>query len=77
MPAAPSTTELLPEDGIEATTPPTLDVAELESPHGLERVGNAEHLRAAGGARVTSGVDSSGIVAQSQELSSERTVANP
>jgi len=40
----PSTTELLPEDGIQATAPLTLDNAELEFPHGLARADVTEHI---------------------------------
>jgi len=40
-------------------------------------MGTAEHPHAADGARVTGGISSSGAVAQSQELSSGLTIANP
>ena len=64
MPAEPPTTvELLSDEEVEATTPPTLDEAELESLHGLETVGATEDALIAYGARVTGGVSSSGIVA--------------
>ena len=77
MPVEPSTSELLPEDGIEATTPLDPDDNELESPHGFKGVGIVEHLRAADGVRVTSGINSSGTATQSHELSLGRTVVSP
>ena len=53
-----------------------MDDAELESSHGLEKVGTTEHPQVADGARVTGNIGSSGAAAQSQELSSGQTVAN-
>jgi len=73
----PSTAELLPEDGIEATTPPALDGAKLESQHGLKGAGTVEHPLVADGARVASSIGSSRTAVQSQELSPGRPVASP
>ena len=55
----PSTTGLLPEDEIEATTLTTLDDTDFESSHELERVGIAKHPQATNSARVTDGINSS------------------
>ena len=63
MPAEPSTTELLSEEVVEATTLPTLDDAELESLHEFKMVGAAEHPLTADGVRIASGVGSLGTAA--------------
>jgi len=64
-----STTTLLPEDGIEAMVPLTLDDVGLESSHGLERVDATEHLLSADGARIAGGIGSSGDVVWSLKVS--------
>ena len=63
--------------GLRQRRPFTLDDVELESSHSLERVGITEYPKVADGARVTSGISSSGATTRYQELSSGRTVANP
>ena len=69
---SPTTVELLSDEEIEATTPPTLDDTELGSLHGLETV----ETQAANDIGVVSGVSSLGIIAQCLELPSGCTVTN-
>ena len=78
MSMGPPITELLPESGIETTSPPTMGDVRLPSLPSLKRVDTTEHSQTVEGAREASDVGSQGTSApQSQDPSLGWTITGP